>query len=137
MQKHDREYCSFVSGPLYHPRKEVGGGDVWYLSFIYSILRCRADSLRSHVVRNERLAFYSALLNIYRISLLKRCLVVTYGWCHVKLVPSRCVPCTPYNQALCQVILCKATYVGYMRIYLYTATRIVGRMTVVFCVLFL
>ena len=81
MQKHDREYCRFVSSPLYHPRKEVGGGDVWYLSliaFIYSILRSRSDSLRSHVVRNERLAFYSAFLNIHRVSVLKRCLVVAW-----------------------------------------------------------
>ena len=36
-------------------------------SLLYStVLRSRADSLRSHVIRHEWLAFYSAFLNIYR-----------------------------------------------------------------------
>ena len=30
---------------------------------------------------------------------LQRCLL--HGWCHVKLLPSRCVLCTPYNHAPC------------------------------------
>ena len=33
-------------------------------------------------------------------------------WCHVKLLPSRSVLCTPYNHAPCHVSSCKATYVG-------------------------
>ena len=24
-----------------------------------------------------------------------------HGWCHVKLLPSQCIPCTPYNHAPC------------------------------------
>ena len=38
------------------------------------------------------------------------------GWCLVKLLPSRRVLCTPYNQAPCQVTPCKVTYVGGMRV---------------------
>ena len=44
--------------------------------FIYSaILRSRADSLRSHVILHECIAFYSAFLNIH--------------WCHKNLLPER------------------------------------------------
>ena len=35
-----------------------------------AILRSRADSLRSHVILHERLAFYSAFLNIHRSGVL-------------------------------------------------------------------
>ena len=38
---------------------------------LYSaILRSRADSLRSHVILHERIAFYSAFLNIHRSGVL-------------------------------------------------------------------
>ena len=36
------------------------------VSLSSAILRSRADSLRSHVILHERLAFYSAFLNIHR-----------------------------------------------------------------------
>ena len=39
-----------------------------------------------------------------------------HGWCHVKLMPSRCVLCTLYNNASYHVTSCKATYVGCMRV---------------------
>ena len=43
----------------------------------------------------------------------QRCLAVSvHGWCHVKLLPSRRVLCTPYSHAPCHVTSCKATYVG-------------------------
>ena len=35
-----------------------------------AILRSRTDSLRSHVILHERLAFYSAFLNIHRSDVL-------------------------------------------------------------------
>ena len=65
---------------------------------LYStILRFRADSLRSHVILQERIAFYSAFLNIHRSGILK----CWHGWYHKKLLPSRRVLCTPYNYAPC------------------------------------
>ena len=43
----------------------------YYWSFLYSaILRFRADSLRSHVILHEWIAFYSAFLNIHRSGVL-------------------------------------------------------------------
>ena len=61
-------------------------------------LRSRADSLRSHVILHERLAFYSAFLNIHRSGVL-----TALAW----LVPpetaavSAQILCTPYNHAPC------------------------------------
>ena len=70
----------------------------YWWSLLYSaILRSRADSLRSHVILHEWLAFYSAFFNIHRSGVLKR----WHGWCHMKLLPSRRVLCTPYNHAPC------------------------------------
>ena len=64
----------------------------YYWSLLYSaILRFGADSLRSHVILHEWIAFYSAFLNIQR----------WHGWCHMKLLPSRRILCTPYNHAPC------------------------------------
>ena len=49
---------------------------VLLIAFLYSaILRSRADSLRSHVILHECIAFYSAFLNIH--------------WCHKNLLPER------------------------------------------------
>ena len=43
----------------------------YYWSLLYSaILRSQADSLRSHVILHERIAFYSAFLNIHRSGVL-------------------------------------------------------------------
>ena len=65
----------------------------YYWSLLYSaILRFRADSPRSHVILHEWLAFYSAFSNIHRR---------WHDWCHVKLLPSPRVLCTPYNHAPC------------------------------------
>ena len=79
--------------------------------FLYSpILHSRADSLRSHVILDERIPFYSALyfflifffLNIYRSGVL-----TALAW----LVPretaavSAQVLCTPYNHAPCHHIV--------------------------------
>ena len=47
------------------------------------------------VILHEWIAFYSAFLNIYRSGVLQR----WHGWCHMKLLPSRRVLCTPYNHA--------------------------------------
>ena len=71
----------------------------YYWSLLYSaILRyCRADSLRSRVILQEWIAFYSAFLNIHRSGVLQR----WHCWCHKKLLPSRRVLCTPYNHAPC------------------------------------
>ena len=79
---------------------------VCYWSLLYSaILRSRADSLRSHVILHEWLAFYSAFFEY------------PPKWCthsagmaawHMKLPPSRRVP--PYNHAPCHFMqshICK------------------------------
>ena len=43
----------------------------YYWSLLYSaVLRCWADSLRSHVILHEWIAFYSAFLNIHRSGVL-------------------------------------------------------------------
>ena len=61
------------------------------------MLRSRADSLRSCVILHERLAFYSAFLADPPVVYLQR----WHGWCHMKLLPSRRVLCTPNNHAPC------------------------------------
>ena len=73
-----------------------------YWSLLYSaILRSWADSLRSHVILHEWIAFYSAFLNIHRSGVL-----TVLAW----LVPqesaaresqSQRVLCTPYNHEPC------------------------------------
>ena len=70
----------------------------WWLLLYSAILRSRADSLRSHVILHEWLAFYSALLNIHQSGVL-----TMLAW----LVPyetaavSAQVLCMPYNHAPC------------------------------------
>ena len=51
---------------------ELNGSCVsYYWSLLYSaILRSRTDSLRSHVILHEWIAFYSAFLNIHRSGVL-------------------------------------------------------------------
>ena len=52
-----------------HEQEEVQ--NYYYWSLLYStILRSRADSLRSHVILHEWIAFYGAFLNIHRSGVL-------------------------------------------------------------------
>ena len=71
-------------------------------SLLYSaILRSPADSLRSHVILHEWLAFYGAFFWIStEVVYLQR----WHGWCRVKLLPSRRVLCAPYNHAPCHLM---------------------------------
>ena len=70
----------------------------YHWSLLYSaVLRSRADSLRSHVILHEWIAFYCTFLNIHEVVCLQR----WHGWCHMKLLPSQRVLCTPYNHAPC------------------------------------
>ena len=57
-----------------------------------AILHSQADSLRSHVILHEWIAFYSAFLNIHRSGVL-----TALAW----LLPSQRILCTPYNYAPC------------------------------------
>ena len=70
----------------------------WWLLFYSAILRSRADSLRSHVILHEWLAFYSAFLNIHRSGVL-----TALAWLvpHETAAVSAQVLCTPYNHAPC------------------------------------
>ena len=69
----------------------------WLL--LYSaILHSWADSVHLHVVLHEWIAFYSAF---FWISTKAVYLQHWHGWCHMKLLPSQCVLCTPYNHAPC------------------------------------
>ena len=70
----------------------------WWWSLLYSAILCSgADSLRSHVILHDWLAFYSAFLNIHRSGVLP-----ALAWLvpH-ELLPSRRVLCTQYNHVLC------------------------------------
>ena len=71
----------------------------WLLFFIYSaILRFRADSLRSHAILHEWLAFYRTFLNIYRSGVL---IVLAWLVPHETAAISAQVLCIPYNHAQC------------------------------------
>ena len=50
-----------------------------------------------HVILHEWRDFYSTFLNIHQSGVLKH----WHGWCHMKLLPSLCILCTPYNHAPC------------------------------------
>ena len=81
----------------------------YYWSLLYSaILRFRAVSLRSHVILHEWIALYIARFWIStEVVYLQRW---RHGWCHMKLLPSRRVLCTPYNHAPCHFMqshICK------------------------------
>ena len=62
-----------------------------------TMLRSWAESLRSHVILHEWLFFIARFLIYTEVVYLQR----WHGWCHMKLLPSRCVLCTPYNHAPC------------------------------------
>ena len=68
-------------------------------SLLYSaILRPRAHLLRLHVILHVWLAFFIARFWIStEVVYLQR----WHGWCHMKLLPSRRVLCTPQNHASC------------------------------------
>ena len=68
-------------------------------SLLYNaIFRSRADSMRPRVILHVWLALYSAFFLISsEVVYLQR----WHGWCHVKLLPSRRVLCTPYNHTPC------------------------------------
>ena len=67
------------------------------IAFICAILRSRVDSLRSHVSLPEWLVFIAQFWISTEVVYLQR----WHGWCHMKLLPSRRVLCTPYNHAPC------------------------------------
>ena len=75
----------------------------YYWLLLYSAILCsRADSLHSHVILHEWLAFHSVFCFVFvLISTEVVYLQRWHGWYHKKLLPSRCVLCTPYNHAPC------------------------------------
>ena len=104
------------------PTGNISSSDLWYFNLftdtllitfiaLFSALR---RSLRSHVILHKWLAFYSTFLNILWSGVLRVLLrlSVLRDWCQVKLLPSQCILCTPYNHAPCHVTSCKSTYVG-------------------------
>ena len=58
-------------------------------------------------------SFLCQILNIHRSG---RAIWLLHDCCHVKLLPSRRVLCTPYKHAPSHVTSGKATYVGCMRV---------------------
>ena len=84
---------------------------VYWSLFLYSaILRSWADSLRSHVILHEWIAFYSAFLNIHRSGVLTALAWLVPQESAARESQSRRVLCTPYNHALCQFMqsyICK------------------------------
>ena len=55
----------------------------WWLLLYSAILHSRADSMRSHVILHEWLAF------VFEYAPKVVCLQRWHGWCHMKLQPSR------------------------------------------------
>ena len=51
----------------------------------------------SHVILHKWIAFYSTFWRSTEVVYLQR----WHGWCHMKLLPSRHILCTPYNHAPC------------------------------------
>ena len=75
---------------------------VLYWSLLYSaILRSWADSLRSHVILHEWIAFNSAFLNIHRSGVLTALAWLVPQESAARKSQSRRVLCTPYNHAPC------------------------------------
>ena len=74
----------------------------YYWSLSYSaILRSRADSLRSHVILHEWIAFYSAFLNIHWSGVLTALAWLVPQESAARESQSRRVLCTLYNHAPC------------------------------------
>ena len=71
----------------------------WGWLLLYSTILCsRADSLHSHVILHEWLAYFIVR---FLISTEVVHLQHWHGWCHMNLLPSRRVLCTPYNHTPC------------------------------------
>ena len=74
----------------------------YYWLLLYSaILRSWADSLRSHVILHEWIAFYSAFLNIHRSGVLTALAWLVPQESAARESQSRRVLCTSYNHAPC------------------------------------
>ena len=74
----------------------------YYWLLLYSaILRSQADSLRSHLILHEWIAFYSAFLNIHRSGVLTALAWLVPHESAARDSQSRRVLCTPYNHAPC------------------------------------
>ena len=74
----------------------------YYWSLLYSaILRSWADSLRSHVILHEWIAFYSAFLNIHRSGVLTALAWLVPQESAARESQSRRVLCIPYNHSPC------------------------------------
>ena len=69
------------------------------IAFLNSTIFCsQADLLCLHMILHEWLAFYSIFFWIFsKVVYLRH----WRGWCHIKLLPSQHVLCTPYNYAPC------------------------------------
>ena len=85
--------------------------NLWLLIKCYSLLSW-ADSLCSHVVLHEWLAFYSMFFWISTEVVYLQC---RHGWCHMKLQPSQRKFCV-HHTTIHHVTSCKATYVRCMRV---------------------
>ena len=82
----------------------------WLL--LIAILRFRADSLRSHVILHERIAFYSAFSNIHRSGVLTALTwLVPHETAAVSVRSVYTIIITMHH-----VTSCKATYVRCMRV---------------------
>ena len=69
-----------------------------YWSLLYSAILCSwADSLCLHVIVHEWLAFIACFWISTKVVYLQH----WHGWCHMKLLPSWCILCTPHNRAPC------------------------------------
>ena len=74
----------------------------YYWFILYSaILHPRADSLRSHVILHEWIAFYSVFLNIHRSGVLTALAWLVPQESAARESQSQRVLCTPYNHAPC------------------------------------
>ena len=71
-------------------------------SLLYSaVLWSWADSLCLYVILREWLAAFFIFIVCFWISTKVVYLQRWHGWCHIKLLPSQWVLCTPYNHAPC------------------------------------
>ena len=87
---------------------------IYIYIYIYISLLGRLIARLSHDYDSKWLAvaFHSAFwISTELVYLHHSAVWLLHGWCHVKLLPSRRVQCTPYNHASCHGTSCKATYV--------------------------
>ena len=75
---------------------------ILYWSLLYSSILCSwADSLHSHAILHEWIAFYRAFLNVHRSGVLIALAWLVPQESAARESPSWCVLCTPYNHAQC------------------------------------